>query len=153
MSSSESMMNESVYVFTYHKNHNVVSCVCGELINGKHDCKVEGDKVMQIRVKECFYESSRKDADEDACEICLDKEAEKAYEDQWDTDDGYCICSTCGDKCDGDLPKECSCDAYIDRNGEERCKSCDELWLSPYLDYGSCKFCGSDSETEYCECE
>ena len=97
--------------FTYHRDSKTVSCVCGEEINGRHTCS------EILKVKEC----TNKD-----CTICQEKEKERLFIDQWTEDeDGYTRCSTCGQKRYDDLPKHCNCHAYIDRDGIEKCKSCD----------------------------
>ena len=53
----------------------------------------------------------------------------KEYKDQWKEDDsGYCICRECGDKTEGFLPKRCTCNTFIDRDGETKCEGCNEIW-------------------------
>ena len=120
---------------TYHSEHGVITCVCGELITGKHTC----DK---IEVAVCdFYSAFMKENDK-GCRVCLVKEGKKRYEDQWDTDEsGYCICAECGLKCDGYLPKRCDCHCYIDTDGTPKCKSCNEIWVINCV-YATCEDCG-----------
>ena len=122
-------------VLTYHSEHGVITCVCGELITGKHTC----DK---IEVVVCdFYSDFMKENDK-VCRVCLVKEGEKRYEDQWDTDEsGYCICAECRLKCDGYLPKRCDCHCYIDTDGTPKCKSCNEIWVINCV-YATCEDCG-----------
>ena len=117
---------DNVAVLTYHKNHNVVTCVCGSVVNGKHLCDIKTS--TKIQIKECCYKSSS-DNNENCCWICLKKEKDLEYENQWKEDeDGYCYCVFCGDKCDDELPKCCSCNAYVDFDGEKKCKSCHKGW-------------------------
>ena len=111
---------------TYHSGHQVITCVCGELITGEHMCSV---KVSKIEVVICEYSCRFWKKTEKVCEVCIVKEGENRYEDQWETDEsGYCVCAKCGDKTDGCLPKVCACKAYIDSDGEAKCKGCKGLW-------------------------
>ena len=76
------------------------------------------------------------------CRVCLVKEGEKRYEDQWETDEsGYCICSECKLKCDGSLPKRCDCHSYIDTDGTPKCKGCKEIGTKNDV-YSDCEDCG-----------
>ena len=118
--------------FTYHKDSKTVSCVCGKEIYGEHTCN------DILKVKEC--------KDED-CTICEDKEAKRLFEDQWYEDrDGYSRCSTCGEKCYEDLPKQCNCNAYVDADGIEKCKSCDHPWGEKETEFDECNNCGYQGE-------
>ena len=55
---------------TYHSEHGVITCVCGELITGKHTCDT-------IEVAVCdFYSDFMKENDK-VCRVCLVKEGEK----------------------------------------------------------------------------
>ena len=97
--------------------------MCGIVIEGKHSCEVE---VSKIQIVECDFVRSR-DKNND-CQICIVKENERKFEDQWREDeDGYCYCSFCGDKSYWGLPKQCCCKAYVGNDGLEKCKSCQKI--------------------------
>ena len=69
------------------------------------------------------------------------------YKDQWKVDDsGYCVCAECWDKTNGDLLKKCSCNAFIDIDGEVKCKSCKNVWnCNLDLIYDACEKCGIET--------
>jgi hypothetical protein len=71
--------------------------------------------------------------------ICRKKENEQKCEQTMK--DGYCRCSFCGAKCDDELPKRCNCVAYIDNDGEAKCKSCHKLWTESDIEMGICNSC------------
>ena len=123
----------------YHSQHGVITCVCGELITGKHTCDI---LISKIEVVVCdFYSRFMKENDK-VCRVCLVKEGEKRYEDQWETDEsGYCICAEYKLKCDGCLPKRCDCHSYIDTDGTPKCKGCNEIWVINCV-YATCEDCG-----------
>ena len=127
----------------YHVKHQVVSCVCGILISGKHDCKVP---LSNVKVDVCYGQQYSGKLDE-RCKICYAQEKIAAYKNQWKEDDsGYCICRECGDKSEGFLPKKCSCNAFIDRDGETKCKNCKKMWNCKLnLTYDVCKECGYEN--------
>ena len=123
---------------TYHFHHNVISCACGELITGSHTCDTQ---VTKIEVVVCNYISSY--SKEQPCQICLVKEQEQKYEEQWDYDDSGCsICVECDSICEHKLPKRCSCTAFIDTDGKPKCKKCKKLWTDLFLNSGECGDCG-----------
>ena len=123
---------------TYHFHHNVISCACGELITGSHTCDTQ---VTKIEVVVCNYISSY--SKEQPCQICLVKEQEQKYEEQWDYDDSGCsICVECDSICEYKLPKRCSCTAFIDTDGKPKCKKCKKLWTDLFLNSGECGDCG-----------
>ena len=118
-------------MFRYHKDSKTVSCICGKEISGEHTCH-------NIQVKKCKEEN---------CTICKNKKNEQLCKDQWYQDhDGYSCCSTCGDKSDDELPKECSCNAYVDKDGVEKCKSCDNPWGKKNMEFEQCDNCGFEGE-------
>jgi hypothetical protein len=127
--------NGSTVVLTFHQDYNIVTCVCGVVIQGEHSCNNE---MTRIQVKVCHNLRSEE------CQICLKKEKEQKFEDQWRTDeDGYSCCSYCGYKCYGELPKICPCSAYVDKDGVEKCKSCNETWENLIdIEMGECDTCG-----------
>lgn len=130
--------NDKIVVLTYHKNHNVVTCACGVVVQGEHLCDIKAS--TKIQIKECNYKTSH-DNNEECCWVCLKKENDQEYENQWTEDeDGYCCCNFCGDKCDEELPKCCSCNAYVDFDGQKKCKSCHELWNELYMET-NCSIC------------
>ena len=138
----ENMVDEEsdTIVLTYHKNHNVVTCVCGVVVQGEHLCDIKAS--TKIQIKECNYQSSYS-GNKECCLICLKMEKKQEYENQWNEDeDGYSYCNFCGVKCDGELPKYCSCHAYVDLDGEKKCKSCHELWEELDMDE-ECTICES----------
>ena len=103
----------------------------GKEISGEHTCNV-------IQVKECNTVN---------CIICKNKKNEQLCKDQWCEDrDGYSRCSTCGVKSDDELPKECGCNAYIDIDGVEKCKSCNHSWGKKSMEFGQCDNCGFEGE-------
>ena len=60
--------------------------------------------------------------DHDTCQVCVDwldrQRKLKIFEGQWFEDrDGYTRCDECGEKCNGDIPKDCACEWYIDEEG------------------------------------
>ena len=117
--------------FTYHKDSKTVSCICGKEISGEHTCN-------DIQVKECNTVN---------CTICKYKKDEQLFIDQWYEDrDGYSRCSTCGVKSDDELPKDCSCNAYIDTDGIEKCKSCNHPWNGKEMEFEQCDNCGFEGE-------
>ena len=123
---------------TYHFHHNVISCACGELITGSHTCDTQ---VTKIKVVVCNYISRY--SKEQPCQICLVKEQEQKYEEQWDYDDSGCsICVECDSICEHKLPKRCSCTAFIDTDGKPKCKKCKKLWTDLFLNSGECGDCG-----------
>ena len=123
---------------TYHFQHNVISCACGELITGSHTCDTQ---VTKIEVVVCNYISSY--SKEQPCQICLVKEQEQKYEEQWDYDDSGCrVCAECDSICEYKLPKRCSCTAFIDTDGKPKCKKCKKLWTDLFLNSGECGDCG-----------
>ena len=76
-----------------HSQHGVITCVCGELITGKHTCDI---LISKIEVVVCDFNSRFMKENDKVCRVCLVKEGEKRYEDQWETDEsGYCIYSEC----------------------------------------------------------
>ena len=126
---------------TYHEKHSCVSCVCGELITGKHTCSIP---VTKIEIVVCFWYSEKEGK---KCEICFGKEQEKKYKDQWWEDEsGYTICRHCGVKTRAYLPKYCCCPAFIDEDGIPKCKRCKEEWNDSYLNEGSCDTCKYEGE-------
>ena len=126
---------------TYHEKHSCVSCVCGELITGKHTCSIP---VTKIEIVVCFWYSGKSGK---RCEICFGKEQEKKYEDQWWEDEsGYTICRYCGVKTHAQLPKYCCCPAFIDEDGIPKCKRCKEEWNDSDMDVGSCQACKYEGE-------
>ena len=117
--------------FTYHIPSKTISCICEKVISGEHTCH-------NIRVKECNGEN---------CIICKNQKDLQLFIDQWYQDrDGYTRCSTCEDKCYGDLPKECSCNAYVAEDGVEKCKSCKHPWNEKHVVFHECENCGFDGE-------
>ena len=126
---------------TYHAHHNVITCVCDQLITGKHTCDV---KLSKIEVVECRYDSRFASETEQPCPTCIVKEGEEKYEEQWARDESdYTICSVCRLKTDYRLPKSCSCVAYIDYDGVTKCKKCHKQWADNQdVDYGDCVECG-----------
>ena len=130
---------------TYHAKHNVITCACGKLITGKHTCDI---KLSKIEVVVCdYYSSCSSSKSEQPCSICVVKEQEQKFEEQWDTDEsGYCICAECKDKTDYGIPKHCSCRAFIGIDGEPKCKRCLNRWTEPWLDSGECGECGYEGE-------
>ena len=129
---------------TYHSEYKAITCVCGELITGKHMC---GVKVSKIEVVVCEYSCRFWKKTEKRCEICIVQEQEKRYEDHWETDEsGYCVCTECGDKTEGCLPKICACKTYVDNDGSSKCKGCKGIWEESYLESEECKNCGYDGD-------
>ena len=113
--------------FTYHNDSKTVTCICGKEISGEHACYV-------IQVKECNGEN---------CTICEKKKDEQLFIGQWyeDVVYGYSRCSTCGVKSDVELPKDCMCNAYVDRDGVKKCKSCNRLWPEKSMVFHECENC------------
>ena len=58
-------------VYIHHSIDGAVSCVCGELISGKHTCKIP---VSKIEVVVCHWYSGQS---EQHCQICVVKEQEE----------------------------------------------------------------------------
>ena len=127
-------------ILVYHSNHSVITCYCGQIIEGRHHCLLANKRVNAIRVVVCDYDGERRKTAE--CDICSEKEKEKRFIDQWRHDEsGYCRCTKCDDKCYGDLPKICACSWYIDREAIPRCKECDEMVEESSDNYSYCANC------------
>ncbi len=125
----------------YHEKHRVVSCVCGILISGKHECKIP---LSQVKVEDCYWFTRGIGK---PCKICAAEEKLKDYKNQWTEDDsGYCVCRECEAKTQPFLPKECFCNAFIDTDGETKCKKCKEIWSRDLdLHYDPCEKCGYEN--------
>ena len=74
--------------FIYHDRHRVVSCVCGTLISGKHDCEIP---LSQIKVEVCYWFSGSSGK---PCKICVDQEKLEKYK-IGENESGYCDCRKC----------------------------------------------------------
>ena len=121
----------------YHEKYNIFTCVCEEVINAEHTCKI---KVSNIEVVVCTYVRG-KNTDK-FCSICDSREKQTAFADQWEWYAPYrYMCVYCDSDTDGGLPKECCCTAFIDEDGEKKCKTCKTLWTQ-----------GTDMEEECIEC-
>ena len=113
---------------TFHKNHNTVTCICGEEIRGEHLCNIE---ITRVRVVVCYNEGAE-------CTLCLKKANFQKYLDSSYRDrDGYEFCSYCGDHIHC-----CSCVAFIDMDGKKKCKNCNALWKGIDVESGECDICG-----------
>ena len=98
-------------------------CHCGQTINGRHSClKEKEEPVKKLQVIECGF-SVLGNKISNTCSFCEEDAKKKQFVNQWRIDgDGYCRCTECDDKCDDELPKDCSCTWYFDREGVARCK-------------------------------
>ena len=154
-------------IITYHKRHNIITCVCGQQIDGTHECVMKKPHTM-IKVVECIYDMHC-DGSIPYCPVCDEAAKKKAFEEQWYIDrDGYSLCEECGHKSDwGEVPKMCGCMVYdvgeehrfvdgqcvctgcddvLADGPEELCKKCDVWWCV------ECKreYVGKDAED--CPC-
>ena len=126
---------ENKIKLTYHRYHGGLVCACGTIIQGNHCCNIK--PATKIEIQECKHPSSKN------CPICLEKEKEHEYGEQWRKDEsGYSCCVFCGEKSYEELPKLCNCAAYVDTDGVQKCKACHEPWTEQYMET-ECSFCGS----------
>ena len=121
------------FILTYHQASKMITCACGELIEGHHTCLIKPGQMMMI-FQTCGYKTWKaKKGDE--CEVCMKKENFQKYLDSSYTDqDGYEYCSFCREHAHC-----CSCDAFVDMDGKKKCKKCKELWPGPDVDSGLCE--------------
>ena len=68
--------------FIYPKSCQLVTCLCGLVINGEHTCSNDDKVFSSVRILECHY-SPEKKLNGIACQICKEKENFKKYENQW----------------------------------------------------------------------
>ena len=89
----------------YHRKTEEIECLCGKIIDGSHKCDEKPPVII------CFEEC------ENNCARCKRFTERERFESQWSMDrDGYCVCSSCYEKCHyGELPKGCECDIDSDR--------------------------------------
>ena len=73
---------------------------------------------------------------------CIDADNYQKYLDSFYEDrDGYQRCNFC------EYPtSNCSCVAFVDKDGEEKCKKCKEIWTYSALDIGKCDYCSYKGE-------
>ena len=92
----------------WHEGAEIVQCICGEILNGKHEC----DEVLlllltKIIVTSCNFNKSSRDFNL-ACSICRKDDAVKKFNKQWKVDeDGYSRCAKCFMHCDHGITCEC----------------------------------------------
>ena len=70
---------ENEITLVYHRNHSVLTCYCGELIEGRHQCHLAGERVNTIKVLECDYDSERQTKITSKCVTCIQEEKEKRW--------------------------------------------------------------------------
>ena len=75
----------------------------------------------------------------DECKVCIKEEGYQKYLDSSYKDrDGYEYCSFCDNHIHC-----CSCIAFVDTDGKNKCKNCKKLWDDAAdVDSGKCKSCG-----------
>ena len=71
---------ENEITLVYHRNYNVLTCYCGKLIRGSHQCLLANKEVNTIKVVECDEHGLYQNITE--CSICIKKEKEKRFTDQ-----------------------------------------------------------------------
>jgi hypothetical protein len=89
----------------------------------------------------CDYAGWKKDKrrGDEECQVCLKEENFRKYLDSSYTDrDGYEHCSFCDEHIHC-----CSCVAFVDIDGKEKCKKCKELWD---IEFGRCDGCGYEGD-------
>ena len=143
MENSDSEKEENL-VLTYHEACKKVTCICGVIIQGCHKCSIPDGQgtVSGIVFRVCQWERRRAkghpNQKEQECQVCLkDNNFQKYLDSTYRDQDGYEFCSFCHNH-----SHVCSCIAYVDRDGEEKCKRCDKVWTGYYLDDGECDVCG-----------
>ena len=133
--SEEIIAKDENFILTYHQKSKKVSCVCGELITRDHTCSIiKSGHTTRLIFQTCGYENGHE------CQDCSKEENLQKYMDSSYKDrDGYEYCSFCDNHVHC-----CSCPAFVDIDGIEKCIKCKELWDSPDVESGKCKSCGFD---------
>ena len=132
-------------VLTYHEACKKVTCICGVMIQGCHSCSIAESgqgMVSGIVFRVCRWERRKRakgqSDQEEECQVCLKEENFQKYLDSTYNDrDGYEYCSFCNEH-----SHCCSCVAFINRDGEEKCKRCNAIWDGLDLESGKCDACG-----------
>ena len=143
---SDSAKEENHLVLIYHSGCKRVTCVCGVVIEGCHTCSIMSDmlksgQAVRVIFRVCDYTGS-KDERGDECQVCIKEENFQKYLDSSYKDrDGYEYCSFCDEHIHC-----CSCVAFIDRDGKEKCKKCKKLWTGSDVQSGECDGCGYEGD-------
>ena len=117
MENSDSAKEENL-VLTYHREWKRVTCVCGVVIEGCHTCSITKFGRARVVFRVCDY-ARWKDKRGDECQVCFKEENFQKYLDSsYKDQDGYEYCSFCHDAIHC-----CSCRAFIDIDGKEKCKN------------------------------
>ena len=140
--------------------------MCGKIIKGEyvhHICAIDISEKRNLKINSCLPR----------CEICMawtdEQTNNQTFLNQWTEDrENVYVCTECAASCDyGKLPKDCDCDWYTDKEGEERCKECNLKYngycykcnMSYYIDEKKqkrCSTCDIKIESQYdkpCECD
>ena len=143
MENFDNAKEENHLVLTYHWECKRVTCVCGEVIEGSHTCSITKSGRARVVFRVCDYAGWRdKDKRGDECQVCIKEENFQKYLDSsYKDQDGYEYCSFCHD-----ATHCCSCRAFIDIDGKEKCKKCNELWTGSDVQSGECDACGYEGD-------
>ena len=107
----------------YHTCPKYVECACGEIIKGEyahHICLINLEGKRNLKIFSCTPR----------CTICMawmdEQSINQIFLNQWTEDyQNVYVCTECAVICRyGELPKDCECDWYTDKEGVERCKEC-----------------------------
>ena len=150
----------------YHTCPKYVECACGEIIKGEyahHICLINLEGKRNLKIFSCTPR----------CKICMawmdEQSIKQIFLNQWTEDyENVYVCTECAVICRyGELPKDCECDWYTDKEGEERCKECNLKYnghcykcnMAYYKDEKNqkrCSTCDIKIESQYekpCECD
>ena len=143
---NDSAKEENHLILIYHKGCKKVTCVCGMVIEGPHTCSIMSDmfksgQAVRVIFQVCDY-TGCKDERGNECQVCIKEENFQKYLDSSYKDrDGYEYCSFCDEHIHC-----CSCVAFIDRDGKEKCKKCKKLWTGSDVQSGECDGCGYEGD-------
>ena len=128
MENSDSAKEENL-VLTYHRECKMVTCVCGVVIEGCHTRSITKFGRARVVFRVCDYARWK---DKNECQVCIKEENFQKYLDSsYKDEDGYQKFSFCRDHIHC-----CSCVAFIDTDGKEKCKNCKKLWTGSDVQSG-----------------
>ena len=110
------------HLFVNHEEIHKIKCNCGKIITyGEY--YLFKRSLSSEYVTECTgYE----------CKMCM----KYLFEGQWMIAlDKSIVCSYCDTKCIEKLPKDCTCQFFIDSKGVDRCKICNAVYGLRYPGY------------------
>ena len=112
----------TVLKLIFHCEVNRFACICGEEVGEylHHKCTVSIKEKSSLEISRC---------DPWKCQTCKEwvesQRKFKIYLDQWSEEDDEIYCDACFTRCHNrELPKDCNCEWYTDKEGVDRCKKC-----------------------------